>query len=69
MGFPVPPGFTITTDACRAYMRTGEVPDVLDAQVREALGTTERKLGRRFGDPANPLLVSVRSGSKFSCRG
>ena len=69
LGLPVPPGFTISTDACRAYLAAGTVPDGLDAQVGEHLAALEAKMGRRLGDPENPLLVSVRSGAKFSMPG
>ncbi len=69
LGLPVPPGFTITTDACREYLRTGELPGGLDRQVGEHLATLEAKMGRRLGDSGDPLLVSVRSGAKFSMPG
>lgn len=69
LGLPVPPGFTITTDACRYYMAHGENPAELDAQVDAALEDVEREIGRRFGDVADPLLVSVRSGSAVSMPG
>src|SRR5437762_4064734 len=60
-GLPVPPGFTITTEACRAYIRDGEkFPAGLWEQVIAALGALEQQTGKRLGDPANPLLVSVR---------
>src|SRR3954462_14885800 len=65
---PVPAGFTITTDACRAYMAAGW-PDGLDAEIAKHLARLEKKMGRRLGDPADPLLVSVRSGAKFSMPG
>src|SRR4051812_30699437 len=65
---PVPPGFTITTDACRAYMAAGW-PAGLDAEVDKHLVRLEKKMGRRLGDPSDPLLVSVRSGAKFSMPG
>ena len=65
---PVPPGFTISTDACRAYMRSGW-PEGLDAEVADARDRLEGEMGRRIGDPADPLLVSVRSGAKFSMPG
>ncbi|HET6949371.1 MAG TPA: pyruvate, phosphate dikinase [Acidimicrobiales bacterium] len=65
---PVPPGFTITTDACRDHMRSGW-PAGLTAEVVRHVGTLERKMRRRLGDPADPLLVSVRSGAKFSMPG
>ncbi|GAP64120.1 pyruvate, orthophosphate dikinase [Ardenticatena maritima] len=70
LGIPVPPGFTITTQACIAYLEGGErLPDGLWEQVLEALHRVEAKMGRRFGDPENPLLVSCRSGAKFSMPG
>src|SRR6478735_5313393 len=69
LGLPVPPGFTITTEACRAYLRDGAVPDGLDSEVGEHLARLEAVMGRRLGDPTDPLLVSVRSGSKFSMPG
>jgi len=69
LGLPVPPGFTITTKACNAYSRSGRFPPGLLAQVEEALASVEAKTGKRFGDPSNPLLVSVRSGAKFSMPG
>ncbi len=69
-GLPVPPGFTITTQACNAFYESGQkFPDGMWTQVLRALKETERKTGKRFGDPANPLLVSVRSGAKFSMPG
>ena len=69
LGLPVPPGFTIPTKACNAFARTGRFPPGLWKQVESALSTVETKIGRRFGDPSNPLLVSVRSGAKFSMPG
>jgi len=69
LGLPVPPGFTITTDACRAYLRDGVVPDELAVQVTTALRQVEEELGRQLGDAEDPLLVSVRSGAKFSMPG
>ncbi len=68
LGLPVPPGFTISTDACRAYMDAGW-PDGLSAEVTAARSRLEKKMGKRIGDPADPLLVSVRSGAKFSMPG
>src|SRR5436305_3022059 len=68
LGLPVPGGFTITTDACRAYMDAGW-PNGLDAEVTKHLTALEKKMGRRLGDPVDPLLVSVRSGAKFSMPG
>jgi len=69
IGLPVPPGFTITTKACNAFARTGRFPPGLWKQVEEGLSSIEAKIGRHFGDSANPLLVSVRSGAKFSMPG
>ncbi|MFH5821910.1 pyruvate, phosphate dikinase [Georgenia sp. AZ-5] len=69
IGLPVPPGFTITTEACRAYMRDGHVPPELRVEVTMALREIEDTLGRRLGDFHEPLLVSVRSGAKFSMPG
>jgi len=66
---PVPPGFTISTKACLAYLKASKVPPGLTAQVRTALKTVEKRASRRFGDANDPLLVSVRSGSKFSMPG
>ncbi|MDQ5825698.1 MAG: pyruvate, phosphate dikinase [Chloroflexota bacterium] len=69
-GLPVPPGFTITTEACRAYLSNGKkFPEGLWEQALEALHTVEADTGKRLGDPSNPLLVSVRSGAKFSMPG
>src|SRR5579864_2037377 len=69
-GMPVPPGFTITTEACRAYYASGgKFPTGLWEQVLPALKTLERKAGKKLGDPPDPLLVSVRSGAKFSMPG
>ncbi len=69
-GLPVPPGFTITTEACNDYFAAGEeLPDGLWEDVLEAIREIERETGKGFGDPANPLLVSVRSGAKFSMPG
>ncbi len=69
LGLPVPPGFIITTDACRFYLEQGSVPEGLAAEVSTHLGQLEAKMGRRLGDHADPLLVSVRSGAKFSMPG
>ncbi|UER53439.1 pyruvate, phosphate dikinase [Kineosporiaceae bacterium SCSIO 59966] len=69
LGLPVPPGFTITTQACRAYLAEGHEPEGLAEQVEEHLRRVEDAAGRRFGDPADPLLVSVRSGARFSMPG
>ena len=69
LGLPVPPGFTITTDACRFYLEKGHEPDQLRVQVTMALRHLEDEVGRRLGDAVDPLLVSVRSGAKFSMPG
>jgi pyruvate,orthophosphate dikinase len=69
LGLPVPPGFIITTDACRYYLKEGKVPDGLAGEVDQHLSQLEAAIGRRLGDPADPLLVSVRSGAKFSMPG
>ena len=69
LGLPVPPGFIITTDACRYYLQHGVTPEGLDAEVSSHLEALEQAMGRRLGDPADPLLVSVRSGGKFSMPG
>jgi pyruvate,orthophosphate dikinase len=69
IGLPVPPGFTITTEACRHYLKHGTLPDGLGEEIAAHLDRLERAMGRRLGDPADPLLVSVRSGAKFSMPG
>ena len=69
LGLPVPPGFIISTDACRYYLNQGSVPDSLAAEVTEHLSGLERAMGRTLGDHDDPLLVSVRSGAKFSMPG
>ncbi len=69
-GVPVPPGFTITTEACNTYYENGqEAPEGLWEQVFAALKDIEAQTGKQFGDPSNPLLISVRSGAKFSMPG
>jgi pyruvate,orthophosphate dikinase len=68
LALPVPAGFTITTDACRAYMHDGW-PAGLDAEVAKAVVKLEKQMGKKIGDPVDPLLVSVRSGAKFSMPG
>src|SRR5215203_2644153 len=66
----VPAGFTITTEACVAYMKAGRTePEALDAEVREALGRLEEHAGKKLGDAGDPLLVSVRSGARESMPG
>jgi pyruvate,orthophosphate dikinase len=69
IGLPVPPGFTITTEACRAYLDNGAEPPELAAEMAEHLLALEEKMGKRLGDSEDPLLVSVRSGAKFSMPG
>ena len=69
LGLPVPPGFTITTEACRHFLRHGRLPDELRVQVTMAVRHLEDAVGRRLGDSVDPLLVSVRSGAKFSMPG
>ncbi|MBP6362669.1 MAG: pyruvate, phosphate dikinase [Novosphingobium sp.] len=70
IGLPVPPGFTITTEECVRYLAEGgEFSDALKADVSAALGHIERAVGKKFGDPADPLLVSVRSGARVSMPG
>jgi pyruvate,orthophosphate dikinase len=69
-GLPVPPGFTIATSACRLYFENGNrMPEVIEQQYRLALERLEKQLGQKLGDPSRPLLVSVRSGAKFSMPG
>ncbi len=69
IGLPVPPGFTITTEACQAYLTTRSTPTELAAEVADHLARLEQTMGRTLGDPDDPLLVSVRSGAKFSMPG
>ncbi|MFC7546018.1 pyruvate, phosphate dikinase [Plantactinospora sp. GCM10030261] len=69
LGLPVPPGFTITTEACQAYLATGDTPDGLAEEIGRHLDALESAMGKRLGDPDDPLLVSVRSGAKFSMPG
>src|SRR4051794_23433984 len=69
LGLPVPPGFTITTDACRYYLEHGSTPPDLGDQVSEHLAALEKAMGKTLGDPADPLLVSVRSGAAASMPG
>ncbi|HEX7976218.1 MAG TPA: pyruvate, phosphate dikinase [Anaerolineales bacterium] len=68
-GVPVPPGFTVTTEACNAYSASGKFPDGMWDQELAALKEVEKRTGKKFGDPNNPLLVSCRSGAKFSMPG
>jgi pyruvate, orthophosphate dikinase len=70
LGVPVPAGFTITTDVCRAYRAAGrQYPEGLEAEIDEHLARLEERAGKRFGDPDDPLLVSVRSGAAVSMPG
>lgn len=69
LGFPVPPGFTVTTEACKDYLKTGGFPEGLWEEIVEAVHRLESKTGKKLGDPENPLLVSVRSGAPLSMPG
>ncbi|MEU2265089.1 pyruvate, phosphate dikinase [Streptomyces olindensis] len=69
LGLPVPPGFTITTEACKVYLDSGEEPAALRDEVSAHLEALEARMGKKLGQPDNPLLVSVRSGAKFSMPG
>jgi pyruvate,orthophosphate dikinase len=69
LGLPVPPGFTITTEVCAEYLKTARYPKGFDAELDDHLSKLEQKLGKKFGDSKNPLLVSVRSGAKLSMPG
>src|SRR5262245_5531598 len=69
IGLPVPPGFTITTEACRAYLKADTLPAELVDEIARHLARVETDLGRRFGDADDPLLLSVRSGARFSMPG
>src|ERR1044072_426738 len=69
-GVPVPPGFTIITDVCNVFFDNNKkVPAEVDDQIWEALAKLEKLAGKKFGDPGDPLLLSVRSGAKFSMPG
>jgi pyruvate,orthophosphate dikinase len=69
LGLPVPPGFVISTEACKTYLNTGDVPAELAAEVTAHLDNLEKQMGKKLGDADDPLLVSVRSGAKFSMPG
>ena len=69
LGIPVPPGFTITTQACQVYLQAGGEPPEMAQQVDEKLAWLQQQMGQQLGDPVDPLLVSVRSGAKFSMPG
>src|ERR1700754_524328 len=68
-GLPVPPGFTIQTEACREYMKTGKTSDKVQKEMLAALKQLEELRDKKLGAPSDPLLVSVRSGAKFSMPG
>ena len=68
LGIPVPPGFTISTHVCDIYSRTGKVPQEIVDQIEASIKHTEKAIGKEFGNPANPLLFSVRSGAAASDR-
>src|SRR5438067_12470067 len=70
IGIPVPPGFTITTEVCAAYYEQGKkIPEAAIPQIDEALKKVESQVGKKLGDPVDPLLVSVRSGAALSMPG
>jgi pyruvate,orthophosphate dikinase len=70
IGVPVPPGFTIATDVCNIYFQNkGKIPADIDAEIKEALAKVEKEMGKKLGDTTDPLLLSVRSGAKFSMPG
>ena len=70
IGVPVPPGLTVTTEACNAYLENNnQFPEGMWAQELEAMKAVEKSTGKKFGDKSNPLLVSCRSGAKFSMPG
>ena len=70
IGIPVPPGFTISTEACKEfYDNGGHLPQAIVKEIEQNLGKLEKLINKKFGNPDNPLLVSVRSGAKFSMPG
>ncbi|MFW6040526.1 MAG: pyruvate, phosphate dikinase [Thermoplasmatota archaeon] len=69
IGLNVPPGFTVTTEACLTYLEEGNLPETIKEQMRENMKELEEKMGKKFGDPDDPLLVSVRSGAAVSMPG
>ena len=69
IGLPVPPGFIITTEACRTYLESGDAPAEMEAEISQHLASLEQAMGKTLGDADDPLLVSVRSGAKFSMPG
>src|SRR5450432_1250692 len=69
-GLPVPPGFTVATEVCNMYFQNGNTtPEEIEKEVDNCLGILEKRMGQKLGDAKNPLLVSVRSGAKFSMPG
>ena len=69
IGLPVPPGFTITTKACQEFLKSGLSPESLQAELDQAMALLEKELDKEFGNPNKPLILSVRSGAKFSMPG
>ena len=69
MEIPVPPGFIISTDACKEFLETKKISKNLENQIKKAITQIEKISGKRFGDPKNPLLFSVRSGAAILCQG
>ncbi len=69
IGLPVPPGFIITTEACRTYLESGDAPAEMEDEISKHLAHLEKAMGKTLGDADDPLLVSVRSGAKFSMPG
>ncbi|HWI55143.1 MAG TPA: PEP/pyruvate-binding domain-containing protein, partial [Desulfobacteria bacterium] len=70
IGLPVPPGVTVTTEACNDYYAQGsQMPEGLEQEIKEKMVILEQKIGKKFGDMSNPLLLSIRSGAKFSMPG
>ena len=69
LGIPVPPGFTITTNLCMAYLDNNSYPEGLENEVQSAVEKIEKVMGQKFGDTDNPLLVSIRSGARQSMPG
>src|SRR6185437_10629499 len=69
IGLPVPPGFIITTEACRTYLESGSAPAEMEDEISDHLARLEKAMGKTLGDADDPLLVSVRSGAKFSMPG
>ncbi len=69
IGLPVPPGFTITTRACQEFLKSGLSPETLQVELDQAMALLEEELDKEFGNPSKPLILSVRSGAKFSMPG